>query len=235
MKRSLRPGSSHAQRTSLCKRSATRLLKPLGTFTRAKGARYLLSRRACPSLKLIIHDRELNIKRIQDYDGNILSCRLAVGEAFKESQHIADRTVKVVRLPPERQELNDNPLRFASIAPASSACPQKRFQGAYSSVPGTSLRNVIDAESWIAESTEHGDNRPFKRQRLQDVGPRSSAREVVPPLFHRAGTEDRMHQRLQSTSRRDSSICQVEDSQRASVRKGLLNPPNYGVSCLRSS
>ena len=184
----------------------------------------------CPSLKLIIRDRELNIKRIQDYDGNILSCRLAVGEAFKESQHIADRTVNVVRQPPERQELNDNPLRFASIAPASSACPQKRFQGAYSSGPGTSLRNVIDADSWILESTEHGDNRPFKRQRLQNVGPRSSAHEIDPPLFPRAGTEDH------STSRRGLSICQVEDSQRASTRKGLPTPPpNYGVSCLRSS
>lgn len=187
-------------------------------------ARYSLSTRACPSLKLIIRNRELNIKRIQDFDGNILSCRLTVGEAFKESQNIADRTVKVVRLPPERQELNDNPLRFASIAPASSACPQKRSQGAYPYSPGTNLRNVIDADSWIAESTEHSDDRPFKRQRLQDVGPRSAAHEIIPPPLPRAGTENRMHQRLPSTSRHGSSIRQVEDSQRSSARKGLPTP-----------
>ena len=161
----------------------------------------------------------MNIKRIQDYDGNTLSCRLTVGEAFVESQNIADRTVKVVRLPSDRQDLN-NPLRFASIAPDSSARPHGRLRANHTLNARNSLRDIIDTETWIAETTEDSDGRAYKRQKLQGVRPRA-AYEPEPSPFLSDGREGRAHQRLQSSGRRGSPVRLVEDSQRSPSRKGL--------------
>ena len=164
--------------------------------------------------------RDLDIKRIQDYDGNTLSCRLTVGDAFVESQNIADRTVKVVRLPPDRQESN-HPLRFASVAPNSSARPQsKRSQAARASNARSSLADVVGTESWIAETTEHSDGRASKRQKLQDARPKA-AYERDPPLFPNEGREHRVHQRPQSLGRHGLPVQLVEDSQRSPGRKGV--------------
>ena len=176
----------------------------------------------------------MNIKRIQDYDGNTLSCRLAVGEAFKESQHIADRTVKVLRLPSARHELPNNPLRFASIAPASSARPQKRWQGTQTSDARNRLREIVDADAWVAETTEHSEGRASKRQRLQDVGS-TAAYPCELPRVPSNGTGSRHQQRAQSHIQRDSSIL-VEDSQRSPGRKGMyiLLQSAYGLQLYRA-
>ncbi|KAL8788850.1 MAG: hypothetical protein Q9195_007113 [Heterodermia aff. obscurata] len=163
---------------------------------------------------------DLNIKRIQDYDGNTLSCRLAVGEAFKESQNIADRTVKVLRLPSGQQELRHNPLRFASIAPTSSARPQKRWQGTQTSDTRDRLREIIDADTWVSESTENIEGRASKRQRLQDVRPRA-AHPSERPYLSSTGAGSRHHQRPPPHDQRDSSVHVVEDSQQSPARRGI--------------
>ena len=121
-------------------------MKPLRTYIKAKGEPSALGQINARRYRFVADRgyRNLNIKRIQDYDGNTLSCRLTVGEAFVESQNIADRTVQVVRLPPDHEELN-HPLRYASIAPDSSARPQnKRLQA----------RNGLNASSRLSENLE---------------------------------------------------------------------------------
>ena len=163
--------------------------------------------------------RNLNIKRIQDYDGNTLSCRLTVGEVFVESQNIADRTVKVVRLPPDQEELN-HPLRYASIAPDSSARPQnKRLETRYGLNARNRLSEIIETEVWVTESREHGDGRPSKRQKLQDARPRAALQPDCPP-FHGFEGQERVYRRQESALGRAGSPRPLEDSQQSRAGKG---------------
>lgn len=196
--------------------------KLLRTYIKAKGEPCSLAHTNALRYKSVADRRyrDLNIKRIQDYDGNTLSCRLTVGEAFVESQNIADRTVKVVRLPPNQEELN-HPLRYASIAPDSSARPQnKRLEARHGPNARARLLEIIDTESWVNESTGHGDGRPSKRQKVQDARPRAPF-QPDRPLFLDSGGEHRVHRGRESAlGRGGSSRGLAEDSQQSPAGKG---------------
>ena len=198
------------------------MLKPLLTYIKAKGEPCALAHTNTRRYRSVADRRyrNLNIKRLQDYDGNTLSCRLTVGEAFVESQNIADRTVKVVRLPPNEEEL-DNRLRFASIAPDSSARPQNKRLGVRHGLNATSrLSEFVDAENWVIDGAGHGDGRPSKRQKLQDSRPRAACRPDR-PISLDSRVEDRVHRRQELALGRGGSPRRlVEDSQQSPAGKG---------------
>ena len=198
------------------------MLKPLRTYIKAKGEPCALGQTNARRCRFVTDRsyRNLNIKRIQDFDGNTLSCRLTVGEAFVESQNIADRTVQVVRLPPDHQELN-HPLRYASIAPDSSARPQnKRLEARNGLNARNRLSEITETETWATEGRDHGDGRPSKRQKLQDARPRA-ALQPDRPLFQGFAGEDRGHRRQDSALGRAGSPRRlVEDSQQSHAGKG---------------
>ena len=166
--------------------------------------------------------RDLDIKRIQDYDGNTLSCRLTVGEAFVESQHIADRTVKVLREPPHPHELN-NSLRFSSVAPHSSARPHRRSNNTKFLNAKNRFPDAVDAGTWIIESTEHSNGPAFKRQKVERAIS-SAGYQINNPPYSDNNEEVQAHKRPRSSGRRLSPERLVEDSQKSWSRRGLLLP-----------
>ena len=222
VKKLSRHGSNLARRISVFRSFATRSSKPLRTYIKAKGGPCKLAHTYARRYRSAADGRyrNLNIKRIQDYDGNTLSCRLTVGEAFVESQNIADRTVKVVRLPPDQEELN-HPLRFASIAPDSSARPQsKRLEARHGLNARSRLSEIVDTEIWVTASTGHSDERPSKRQKLQDARPKA-AFQPDRPFFLGSGGVDHVHRTQESAFGRGGSPRRlVEDSQQSPGGKG---------------
>jgi len=166
-------------------------------------------------------DRELNIKWLEDDDGNVLRGHLRVGDTFKESRDISDRTVKVVRLPPTERDLG-NPERFSSIAPESSARPNKRALGLHAQSVRNSLRDLVNAEDWSARGPRDNQERAAKRQRTDDVRLRG-AFDYDRPLLSSEGPEEDVYQRSSQTAWRGSPVHQVDDSQRSPGMKRWWN------------
>ncbi|KAL8822862.1 MAG: hypothetical protein Q9191_006412, partial [Dirinaria sp. TL-2023a] len=159
---------------------------------------------------------ELCIKWLEDDDGNALRGHLRVGEAFRESREISDRTVKVVRLPPTEKDLS-NPERFASIAPESTARPQKRTQF-QEQIVRNSLLDLVSAEDWSVRAPRDGYERPYKRQRTGEVGSGGN-HDRDQPLPSSEGVDEVIYQRSGLRNSQRAPVHQVDDSQRSPARK----------------
>ena len=163
---------------------------------------------------------ELRIKWLEDDDGNALRGHLRVGEAFRESRDISDRTVKVVRLPPTERDLS-NPERFASIAPESTARPQKRTH-LQQQIVRNSLRDLVNAEDWSVHTPRDGYEPAYKRQKTGDVGLGGNP-DRDQPLPSSEGAEEVIFQRSGLRISQHAPAHQVDDSQRSPARKRLYS------------
>ena len=108
--------------------------------------------------------RKLKIKCLEDDDGNLLDGDLIVGETFVDRPgRQADRrdyTVRVERESPDPEDLQ-NPVRFASLAPESSARPRKRQRN---SLLGEATTGRYEVNQLLGN---YGQG--HKRQRLEDL------------------------------------------------------------------
>ena len=147
---------------------------------------------------------------------------LKVGDTFKESRDISDRTVKVVRLPPVNTDLS-NTGRFSSIAPDSSARPIKRPLGLHAQSIKNSLRDLVNAADWSVKGSRDDDGRPTKRQRIENGG-FEDEREYDRPMLSSEGLEEGDYHISSQTRWRSSPVHQVDDSQLSPGRKRTFCP-----------
>ena len=144
---------------------------------------------------------------------------LRVGDTFRESRDISDRTVKVVRLPPSERDLI-SPGRFSSIAPDSSARPYKHALGFATQAGRNSLRDLINTEDWSIKGASDTQGRAAKRQKIDDIRSRRE-RDYDQPILSSEDVEEHRHDASNQTCRQESPVHQVDDSQR-SKRASIL-------------
>ena len=124
----------------------------------------------------------------------------------------ATSIVRVVRFPPDRDELN-NPQRFGSIMPESFARPQKRLLSNTQPTIQSSLREMAILEDHETSQFGDGYGRAVKRQRLQDA---TTSRRFDPdrPVRSRERDHGETPQRRISPVRQASPLHLTEDFQR---------------------
>ena len=175
---------------------------------------------------------QLQIKWLEDDDGNALRGHLRVGDTFRESRDISDRTVKVVRSPPTEQDLG-NPERFASIAPESTARPQKRTHHHEQTVRSR-LHDLVNAEDWSVRAPRDGYERAFKRQKTGDasLGDNHGRDQLLPSS---EGSGDVIYQTSGLLNSHYAPVHQVDDSQRSPARHRLSPILNLEAKLIRRS
>lgn len=158
--------------------------------------------------------RRLRIKYLQDHYGSVLDTTETVGDIFDDrtggAELNATSIVRVVRFPPDREELN-NPQRFGSIMPESFARPQKRLFSNTQPTVGSNLKEMAIPENLEARKMVDSYGRAIKRQRLQDATA-STRFDPDRPVHSRERDLGETPQRRPS-SIRQASISQLEDSQ----------------------
>lgn len=161
----------------------------------------------------------LNIKYLQDFYGGVLDTSLTVGEIFEDRARggdIRNSIVKVARFPPPPGEL-ENPIRFASIDPESSARPRKR--PIPPSVPPVwgSLKDSFDSQPWESGHNTT-DQRVNKRIKIETPSAPAGFNSDF-PMPSSEVPEDRAYDSLQSFVVQRSPMVQIADSQRSPLRK----------------
>lgn len=162
----------------------------------------------------------LNIECLQNYWGYILDMPLTVGEVFDDlpgSTDISRSIVKVVRCPPTPDEL-ENPLRFVSLAPESSARPQKRRLTQLAGPTGHNQHGGENEQHWGSDNLIDDDGRASKRRKLQNPISHSML-GLDRPNFPSEGLQDGVYNSSQTSAGRLSPCRQVLDSPRSSLRK----------------
>lgn len=126
--------------------------------------------RAVSSTKLLLHSISvLNIECLQNHCGYILDMPLTVGEVFDDLPGTSDISrfiVKVVRSPLTADEL-DFPPRYVSLAPESSARPQKR-RLTHAAPIEDNQHGGENAQSWGSDGLTNDDGRASKRRKIQN-------------------------------------------------------------------
>ncbi|MCJ1468330.1 hypothetical protein MMC07_006958 [Pseudocyphellaria aurata] len=162
----------------------------------------------------------LNIECLQNYWGCVLDMPLTVGEVFDDlhdNSDISRSIVKVVRSPPTPDEL-ENPLRYVSLAPESSARPQKRR---LTQLPAATLDERHRGgyvSRWDSDSLVNDDGRTSKRLKLEHSSSHAefgSDRSIFPS----EGLQHVVFNSSQTSAGHMSPIRQVADSPRPSSRK----------------
>ena len=163
-----------------------------------------------------LEHRRLRIKYLQDHYGSVLDTTETVGDIFDDrtggAELNATSIVRVVRFPPDREELN-NPQRFGSIMPESFARPQKRLFSNTQPAIWSNCREVALPEDSEAGQASDGYGREVKRQRLQDA---TTSRSFDPdrPVRSRESDRGENPQRRLPPIRQISQLHLTEDSQR---------------------
>lgn len=147
---------------------------------------------------------------------------MTVGEVFDDlpgGTDISRSIVKVVRCPPTPDEL-ENPLRFVSLAPESSARPQKRRLTQLAGATGHNQHGGENEQHWGSDNLIDDDGRASKRRKLHN--PIShSALGLDRPNFSSEGLQDGVYNSSQTSAGRLSPCRQVLDSPRSSLRKRM--------------
>ena len=147
---------------------------------------------------------------------------LTVGEVFDDisgNTDISRSIVKVVRSPPTPDVL-ENPLRSISLAPESSARPQKRSLTRLAGVILDDQHRGENAQRWGSDSLIDDDVRASKRRKLQN--PIShTALGSDRPIFSSESLQERVYTSSRTSARRLSPNRQVVDSPRSSSRKRM--------------
>ena len=146
---------------------------------------------------------------------------LTVGEVFDDlpgSSDISRFIVKVVRSPPTPDEL-DFPLRYVSLAPESSARPQKRRLMHAEPIWDNQHRGE-NAQSWGSDGLTNDDGRASKRRKIQNPvsNPLFGSDR---PMFPSEGLQDGVYNSSQTTVRRLSPRGQIVDYPGSSSRKRM--------------
>ena len=166
----------------------------------------------------------LNIKYLTDYWDTVLDASneagdaLTVGEVFKDSAQLIDRTVKVVQLPPDSNDIH-NPHRYESILPDSSARPRKRHLDQSPLGSCSSLRDVTYPDDRGSQPLE-SNGRSNKRQKTQASRPFGQL-DSDRPIRSLEGFVKGLCTSSQSSARRGSPVHQVDDSQRSPLNKRM--------------
>lgn len=145
---------------------------------------------------------------------------MTVGEVFDDlpgSTDISRSIVKVVRCPPTPDEL-ENPLRFVSLAPESSARPQKRRLTQFAGATGHNQHGGENEQHWGSDNLIDDDGRASKRRKLQNPISHSML-GLDRPNFPSEGLQDGVYNSSQTSAGRLSPCRQVLDSPRSSLRK----------------
>lgn len=164
----------------------------------------------------------LKIECLQNYWGYILDMPLTVGEVFDDisgNTDISRSIVRVVRSPPTPDEL-ENPLRSISLAPESSARPQKR---SLTRLPGVFLDDQHrgeNAQRWGSDSLIDDDVRASKRRKLQNLISHTVLGSDR-PIFSSESLQERVYTSSRTSARRLSPNRQIIDSPRSSLRKRM--------------
>ncbi|KAI9871288.1 MAG: hypothetical protein M1830_003107, partial [Pleopsidium flavum] len=168
----------------------------------------------------------LEIDRLLDGFGGLLDTTDTVGLYFDDrstSTSIASSTVKVVQVVPQRPEEYLS-RRYESIAPDSTARPQKRSFDSNGHGSRSSLRDIIRPEDIELAGPSNGYVRTNKRQRVE-VYERN--REVDPdrPVLSRERDQVEIFSQRSWADRNRSPVRLVEDSQRSPIGNiNQLNP-----------
>lgn len=147
---------------------------------------------------------------------------LTVGEVFDDlpgSTDISRSVVKVVRSPPTPGEL-ENPLRFVSLVPESSARPQKRRRSQLAAVSWDNQHRGDNAQCWVSDSRIKDDGRASKRRKIQNLMSHTSLGSDR-PTFPSEGLQDGVYNSSQDSVGRLSPKRQIVDSPRPSSRKRM--------------
>jgi len=164
---------------------------------------------------MFVISRELNIKELQTHDGLVLDLEDTVGDTFDDRDANGNNrlsTVKVLRYPPTAEELN-NPQRFSSLLPESSARPKKRPITSHSSNARDRLQHLTSIEDWGTGRLD-GAN---KRQKTQDSLIEGILDPDQPIPSHEGQGVEGHHSSQPSGTQ--GSVHQVYDSQRSPPRK----------------
>lgn len=160
--------------------------------------------------------RQLRIKYLQDHYGSVLDTTETVGDIFDDRtggvELNATSIVHVVRLPPNREELN-NPQRFGSIMPESLARPQKRVFNNTQPTVRSNLREMAIPEDLEPSEIDDSYGRAVKKQRLEDA---AASRRFDPdrPVHSRERDRGETPQRRLSPVRQAPYSQFLQDSQR---------------------
>jgi hypothetical protein len=148
-----------------------------------------------------------------------------VGQAFidrAQGVDISNSIVKVVRFPPTPNEL-ENPLRFASLAPESSARPRKRVYEEFIEPVQTNEAGEDQGNGYRPEQLVSSHRGMNKRQRKygMDVNGIGDPRRPIQSgeTFRGLAVQDLS----QISALQQSSCVQVTDSQRSPGRKSMLS------------
>lgn len=163
----------------------------------------------------------LNIECLQNHCGYILDMPLTVGEVFDDlpgSTDISRLIVKVVRSPPTPDELG-YPLRYVSLAPESSARPQKR-RLTHAEPIWDNQQGGEHAQSWGSGGLTNDDGRASKRRKIQNLVPNTPFGSDR-PTFPTEGLQDGVYNSSQTTVERLSPRGQIVDYPGSSSRKRM--------------
>jgi hypothetical protein len=170
---------------------------------------------------------DLNIKYLQDYWGSLLDVTTTVGQNFIDRAcgvDVSNSIVKVVRFPPTESELA-NPLRYASLAPESSARPRRRTyeefaESGKTSRGGGEWENGYDYDHLISSSRSANKRQRTEGRATNDID------EFFRPFQSSEVSENVAVQRSWETPvQLESSSVQVTDSQRFPPRKRMPGTP----------
>ncbi len=162
--------------------------------------------------------RPLEIDRLLDGFDGLLELKFTVGDIFDDrgaNLSISNSVVKVVQAQPQRTEEYLS-RRYESIAPDSTARPQKRPLGSNGRSGGSSLREIIRPEDIELEGRSNGYARANKRQRMEGY---ERNREVDPdrPIISRERDQVEIFSQRSWADRDRSPVQLVEDSQRSPI------------------
>lgn len=146
---------------------------------------------------------------------------MTVGEVFDDlpgSSDISRFIVKVVRSPLTPDEL-DFPLRYVSLAPESSARPQKRRLMHTEPIWDNQHRGE-NAQSWGSNGLTNDDGRASKRRKIQNSvsNPLFGSDR---PMFPTEGLQDGVYNSSQTIVGRLSPRGQIVDYPGSSSRKRM--------------
>lgn len=147
---------------------------------------------------------------------------MTVGEVFDDLHDNADISrsiVKVVRSPPTPDEL-ENPLRYVSLAPESSARPQKRRLTQLPAVTWDNRHRGGNVPSWDSDSLVNDDGRTSKRLKLETSSSHAKLGSDR-PVFPSEGLQHVVYNSSQTSAGHLSPIRQVVHSPRPSSRKSM--------------
>lgn len=203
-----------------------RIISRFASIHRGKGCVFEIHRSLVlpiPFTNSLMHSISvLDIECLQNYWGYILDMPLTVGEVFddlSDNTDIVRSIVKVVRAPPTPDEL-ENPLRFISLAPESSARPQKRRVTQVDGPTSDDQHRGERAQRWGSDSLINDDGRASKRRKLQN--PIShTAFGSDRPIFSNEGLQDGIYNSSQTFAKRLSPDRQIVGSPRSSLRKRM--------------